>query len=152
MVLNRQRRSDWMEMGMVRVILAIALAFVLSACSLAGATPEIAVVERAIALQLNQTQEQLSQQLRLDTQPAITVNRIRITDQTPLTIQDLQSYRVKGTCSYTVKLSKRSQTQQQAPFEVYLQRQQEGKNWRLAYPDNKDGKSSWITYRIPTGT
>jgi hypothetical protein len=142
-----------MGMGMLRGFLAIALVLLLTACNVAGVEPNKALVERAIALQLEQAQTELSQQLRLDTPTEIRIKHLTITEQTPLTIQNLPSYRVKGNCDFTVNLPKRSVTQRQIPFEVYLQRQKEGKTWRRAFlKTNDNGDSFWASQRIPSKT
>ena len=137
---------------MGRVIWAIALALLLTACNVGIKLPND-LVEQAIALQLSQTQQQLNQQLKLDLQPEIDIRHIKIAEKNPLQIQELQAYQVKGTCDYTIKLPKRDITQRQAPFEVYLQRQQEGKTWRLAFiKTNENGEPIWATQRILTDT
>uniref|UniRef100_A0A832H448 Lipoprotein n=1 Tax=Oscillatoriales cyanobacterium SpSt-402 TaxID=2282168 RepID=A0A832H448_9CYAN len=137
---------------MLRVIWAISLAVLLTACGTIGLQPGKDLVEQAIALQLSQTRQELSQQLRLDDQTtAIKVSRINIAEQAPLQIKNLSSFRIVGTCDLTVKLPKRSVTQQAVPFEVYLQRQQEGKTWRVAFPKTtENGELTWVTQRIPT--
>lgn len=141
-----------MVRGIIRAIWAIALALVLTACGFVGGKPNTELIEQAIALQLSQTQQELSQQLRLDDQPiSIRINRIKIAEQTPLQINQLQSYHLLGICDFTVKFAQRSITQQDAPFEVYLQRQQEGKTWRVAsLKSNENGELTWVTQRIPT--
>jgi len=141
-----------MEDGMVRVMWAIALAFLLTACGAVGQTPGKDLVEQAIALQLGQVQQELSQQLRLDEQPSeLKINRVAISEQIPLKINNLPSFHILGSCDYTVKLPNRSIPQRNIPFEVYLQRQQEGKTWRVAFPRMTDtGELSWLTQRIPT--
>lgn len=137
---------------MVRAIWAIVLALLLTACGIVGGKPSTELVEQAIALQLSQSQQELSQQLRLEDQPTnIHINRVKITEQTPLQINKLQSYHLLGSCDFTVKLAKRSVTQHDTPFEVYLQRQQEGKTWRVAsLKANENGELIWVTQRIPT--
>ncbi len=137
---------------MIRMIWAIALAILLTACGAIGLQPGKELVEQAIALQLTQTRQELSQQLRLEDQSTgILVNRVRIAQQTPLQIKELPSFHVVGTCDLTVQLPKRSVTQQDVPFEVYLQRQKEGKTWRVAFPKTTEsGELTWVTQRIPT--
>lgn len=137
---------------MLRVIWAIALAVLLTACGTIGLQPGKDLIEQAIALQLTQTRQELSQQLRLDDQATdLKINRVTIAEQTPLRIKDLPSFHIVGTCDLTVKLPKRSVTQRDVPFEVYLQRQQEGKTWRAAFPKTTaDGELTWVTQRIPT--
>jgi PBP1b-binding outer membrane lipoprotein LpoB len=136
---------------MLRVISAIALALFLAACSLVGSGPPVSVVEQAIALQLNQTQQELSQQLRISSQASkITVSHIKVKAQAPFQIEGLQAYQVKGICDFTVKLPKRSITQRKASFEVNLQQQKEGKTWRLAFLKMDDeGETFWVTEQIP---
>lgn len=137
---------------MVRAIWSIALALLLTACGIVGGKPSTELVQQAIVLQLSQTQQELSQQLRLDDQlGSIRINRVKVNEQTPLQINNLQSYHLIGTCDFTVKLANRSITQRDTPFEVYLQRQQEGKTWRVAsLKPNENGEPIWVTQRIPT--
>lgn len=122
----------------------------LTACSAVGGSPSRQLVKQAIAIELSQTQQLLSQQLRLDLQPdSLTINRVSIEQTTPLKIDDLQAYQVQGIYDYTVKLPTRKVTQRQNPFEVYLQRQQEGKTWRLAKQQiSENGEPIWVTQRI----
>ena len=133
----------------LRTILAVVLALMLVGCGVVGG-PGHRVVERAIELELSQAQQELSQQLRLGSQPTnLTLKRVKITERTPLMIQDLQSFRVQGTYDYTVKLPTQQVTQRQNPFEVYLQRQQEGKTWRVArLQTNEVGEQVWVTQRV----
>ena len=131
---------------------AIALVLSLTACSTIGQTPAKSLVEQAIAVQLQQVQQDLSQQLRLVDRPStIQIKRVAIAEQQPLQINDLDAVHIIGTCDYTLKLADRAIAQRQVPFEVYLQRQIEGKTWRIAYPKpSESGDPIWETQRIPT--
>ena len=135
----------------VRVMLTIALVGVLAACSnINGPTPNKQLVRKAIALQLDRTQQQLTQQLHLSEPASLAIARVRITKKEPLVVQDLPTFRVRGTYNLNVKLPKRQITQRQNPFEVYLQRQQENKTWRLLRPQPTDGGTEvWYSYLIP---
>lgn len=136
--------------SLVKVFVAIVLAVVLSACGFVNAGPAQPLVEQAIALELSQTQQLLSQQLRLEAQPTdVSINHVRVTEKTPLKIQNLPSYRVRGTYDLTAKLANRQVVQRQNLFEVYLQRQIEGKTWRLArlQPGGED-EPIWVTYGL----
>jgi len=106
--------------------------------------PSDKLVQQAIALQLEQTQQQLSKQLGVDFQ-GLKVEHVTIEQREPLEIQSLPAYRVRGTYDLTLKLP-RTLTQRQNSFDVYLQRQQEGKTWRLLIPQ-KD-PSTWLSYLI----
>jgi len=129
---------------------AIVLVILLTACGLPIGAPSHHLVERAIVLQLRQTQAALNQQLRLDVQPTdLEIRRVVIADQTPMTIEDLKAFRVRGTYNVTTKLPTRQITEQQNPFDVYLQRQKEGKTWHLARLQADDnGEPTWLTQRI----
>ena len=131
----------------IQIILAVILVSLITACSANSVTPSTQIVRRAIALQTTQTQQALSQQLRLES-PQLKVDRVKVTSQEPLTTQNLPTYRVQGSYDYTLKLSKRTVTQKDNPFEVYLQRQSEGKTWRLAQQRREENDSSWVTQLI----
>ncbi|MGV0024915.1 hypothetical protein [Phormidesmis priestleyi] len=126
--------------GSLRVILAIILAGLLTACGVRE-LPNTALVRKAIAMQVSQTQQEISQQLRLEA-PKVEVDRVQIKTRSPLTIQNLTAYRIEGTYDFTLKLRDRKVAQKDNPFEVYLQRQSEGKTWRLAQPQKESG---WVT-------
>jgi len=138
------------KQSVLRYLWAIALLIMLTGCGVLGGGPNHQLVERAIALELDQAQQVLSQQLRLNSQPnKLWINRVKVNEQTPLVIQDLQAYRVRGTYDYTIKLPTQQVTQRDNAFEVYLQRQKEGKTWKLAQLQvNKDGELAWVTQRI----
>ena len=136
---------------MVQLILTAILLGLLTACGSGELMPSKQIVQQAIALQFGQTQQQIVKQLYSDSQPQkYKINRVAIAQQEPLEIQNLPSYRVRGTYDLEVQLPKRWVTQQQHPFDVYLQRQIEGKTWRLAIPQliSKDTKPIWLTYLI----
>lgn len=124
--------------------MAIAILFVLlTACS-GGMQPSNKLVQSAIALQLEQTQQQLSKQLGVDFQ-GLKVEHVKIEQREPIEIQSSPAYHVRGTYDLKLKLP-RTLTQKQNAFDVYLQRQQEGKTWRLLIPQ-KD-PSTWLSYLI----
>lgn len=131
---------------MVRLVL-IGLLVLLSACS-AGITPSNQVLQRGLALQLKQTQQQLSEQLGLDVKD-FEIKRVKITQLYPLEIQNLPANHVQGTYDITIQLPKRRVTQHNS-FDIYLQRQKEGKTWRLAIPKaaDNDTQTTWFTYLI----
>ncbi len=131
----------------IQIILAVILASLITACGSNNLTPSNQIVRRAIALQASQTQQQLSQQLRLKSSN-LKVDRVKVTSQKPLTIQNLRAYQVQGSYDYQLKLSKRTMTQKDNPFEVYLQRQSEGKTWRLAQQQRDENGLSWVTQLV----
>lgn len=142
--------------------------------------PPVAIVRRAVALQVLQTQVTLVQQLgesslssgrslpwaKLPADAVITaddldattveqVDRLRIEQTTAIAIAGRPGWQVQGRYRWqggdrSDSAAPKPSTGQQS-FEVYLQRQSEGKTWRLARLDS--GRSSpeqpvWLTYRL----
>ncbi len=135
----------------LRRLCVIALAVLITACGSVGKGPTRQLVEQAIALQLSQTQQALGKQLKLSpVDSTIAVQHVTVTAQTPLIIDSLPAFRVQGIYDFTVKLPTREVSQRQNPFEVYLQRQAEGKTWRAARLETDEvGAPIWITQRLP---
>ena len=137
---------------MVRLILTAILLVLLTNCGTVGLEPSSQIVQRALALQLEQTQQQLNKELHSSGRsepPRFEINQVVINEHLPQVIQNLPAYRVRGTYDRTVHLPKRRVTQQQNPFVVYLQRQKEGKTWRLALPQSTGNEAvTWRTYLI----
>ncbi|MBH8573961.1 hypothetical protein I8752_13200 [Nostocaceae cyanobacterium CENA369] len=134
---------------MVRLVFIAILLVLLTACGNIGLLPTSQLVQKAIALQLSQTQQQLNQQLNLDFQ-GFEIKRLAITQEKPLTIENLPAFQVRGTYDLILKLPNRQLKQLQQPFDVYLQIQKEGKTWRLLLPDKsgKDTQRIWRSYLI----
>jgi hypothetical protein len=132
---------------MVRLIFSAIMLVLLTACG-TGLEPSSKIVQRALALQLEQTQQQLSQQLDLKVN-SFEINSVAISQQQRQKIQDLPAYHVQGNYNVTLKLPRRRVTQKN-PFDIYLQRQKEGKTWRLAIPQSsgKGTSRTWRTYLI----
>jgi len=135
---------------MAKLIFTAILLLLLTACSPVGIAPSYQLVEQAIALQIKQTQTQLNQQLQIIS-PQSSITRLEIAQQEPLTIENLPAYHLQGTYDLQVQVAEEKLTQQQRPFELYLQQQPEGKSWRLAIPKFLKTANSpvWFTYLIP---
>lgn len=137
----------------VKSIVSIVLIALLTACGnnapTLGFAPNKQLVEKAIALQLSQTQQQLTQQLQ-SSAPKFEITQVKLKQLQPLFINNLPTYHFRGTYSLKFKLGKQQVTQQNNLFDVYLQRQNEGKTWRLAIPKHiRQGKSiTWQSYLI----
>jgi hypothetical protein len=134
---------------MVRLVLTAILLVLLTACGSIGLLPTSELVQKAIALELKQTQQQLNQKLDLDFR-SFEIKRLSIKQEQPITIENLPAFRVKGTYDLIAKLPKRDLAQPKKPFEVYLQIQQEGKTWRLLLPEkaSKNTQTIWRSYLI----
>lgn len=133
--------------NMVRLIISLILLGLLTACTTSVLTPPSQLVQKAIALELAHTQQQLNQQLDLDFQ-SFEINQLSIRQEQPLMIENLPTYRVRGTYDLTFKLPKRKLTQRNKSFEIYLQIQKEGKTWRLLLPDQNNSQLGGRSYLI----
>jgi len=135
------------------ISIVFTISWIVSACGTntptLGLAPTKQLVQKAIALQVSQTQRQLTQ--RLQSLPSkFDITQVKLKQIEPFFIGDLATYRILGTYTLTIKLPKQRVTQHKNLFDVYLQRQKEGKTWRLAVPQAIDqGRpSSWHTYLI----
>lgn len=132
---------------MIRAILAALLMILLTSCGFGN--PNQAVVEKAIALQINHAQAELGQLLYSNAAqpPQFTINRVKIAEQKSLTIEELNGYQLQGTYDLTFDFPDRQVTQRKNPFTVYLQRQADSKTWRWAKPQTNGitSETQWIT-------
>jgi len=119
-----------------QVVLLALIALGLFACGRQSLAPNARIVTQAIAFKLEATQEQIAQQLQANpaSPPEVAVRRVKIAQQQPLQILGLPTYRVQGTYEACLKQAKRRVIQPDTPFDIYLQRQPEGKTWRLVFP------------------
>ncbi|HEY9645485.1 MAG TPA: hypothetical protein V6C88_03895 [Chroococcidiopsis sp.] len=127
--------------------LVILLAMFLVACG-SGDRPTATIIERAIALQVNQVQQDLGQQLygtRMATvePPRISVKHVTVTQRSPLQIEQANAYRVEGTADLTLEFADHAVTQRQTGFEVYLQRPSKEDSWQLARRPTGESGDRW---------
>ncbi|MBR8828475.1 MAG: hypothetical protein DSM107014_11350 [Gomphosphaeria aponina SAG 52.96 = DSM 107014] len=140
-------------MKVLRLVLATNIIIWLTACSTQAPPTELApepeIVKKAIALQLNLTQTQLTQKLNAAT-PALEIGQINVKQLEPIFIAKLPAYHLQGTYDLTIKLPRQQAKQKNNPFEIYLQRQIEGKTWRLLKRETSktEEKTQWNTYLI----
>lgn len=128
----------------MRSILMIILMVLLTACSTPGLNNKL--VQHAIAFGVQQTQQQLNQQLNIGFE-SFEIRHLMVQEREALTIQNLPTYHVQGTYDLAFKLPHR-EVKQQKSFSVYLQRQREGKTWRLLLPEGEGKNKSWRSYAI----
>lgn len=138
----------------ISFVLTVIFMGLLTACGTStpplGLAPTQELVKDAIALQVSQTQQRLTQQLQ-SPPSKFEITQVALKQLEPLFIGNLAVYHIQGTYNLKINLSQRQVTQQKNPFDIYLQRQQEGKTWRLAVPQDRDKASQpsyWRTYLI----
>lgn len=126
----------------LRLFLVLLLSLLLTACGNntppKGLAPGRDIVKHAIARQLTLTEDRLTSQLDNPTTTDFEIKKLNIKTLTPLYIADLPTYQINGTYSLNLNLPRQEITQENNPFEVYLQRQVEGKTWRLLIPKNRE--------------
>lgn len=133
--------------------LCLLLSLFLVACG--PATPSIslaptqAIIQRAIALQLEQSQQQLSAQLET-TDPGLKISHLKVQTIDPIYLGHLPTYHLQGQYDLEVTLPNQDVTQEANEFDLYLQRQQEGKTWRWLKPEpsEAEGRDRWVSYRV----
>ena len=145
--MHRARR--WIVSIVVTAIFMMALTGCGTSTPSLGLAPNKQLVQKAIALQVSQTQQRLTQQLQ-SSLPKFEINQVALKQLEPLFIGDLPAYHVRGNYNLKIELPQQQVTQQKNRFDVYLQRQKEGKTWRLAIPKdlNQRPPTTWRTYLI----
>lgn len=130
----------------ISLLLAAVLMLGLSSCGAQG--PETRLVKRAIALEFQQAQETLSQQLRTPV-PRFKIQRVAIDEQTPLRIEGLSAFRVQGHYDVEVTFPDQRYHQTGNGFDLYLQELGEGQAWQLAIPHlSEAGQQLWETHLL----
>lgn len=144
------RAAKLILISLVLAAIAGALATCGSDTPTLGFAPNKPLVKKAIALHVNQTQQQLARRLQ-SSPPQLEIANVKLEQLEPLYVGGLPTYHIKGTYNLRFTLSQRQVTQQNNAFDIYIQRQSEGKTWRLAIPQNAmgDSPSLWRTYLIP---
>ncbi len=147
----------------LKLCLILLLMIVLTACGNntppKGFAPSNEIVRHAIARKLTLTEDRLTAQLDQPTVTDIKIQNLKIQALNPLYIADLPTYLVSGTYTLKLNLPRQEVTQNKNEFEVYLQRQAEGKTWRLLIPDtsppkaaeeetDQDQATAWASYLV----
>ncbi len=151
MIKNRMQ-NELTEHTSVRMtvypIVVLLVSIALTACTAVSGL-DTALVKQAIALQLNQVQVELAQQLYRHeaTPPTLAISQVKIAHQTSWVINDQPAYQVKGTYDVTLTFSDHQVRQRQNPFEVYLQPVPDEPLWQLARPpgNGKEGDRWMLT-------
>ncbi|MEY2985399.1 MAG: hypothetical protein RLZZ568_2016 [Cyanobacteriota bacterium] len=111
--------------------------------------PDGAIVQQAIAFQLDRTQAALSRQLHA-TPPQFTISHITVNTIEAIVVNRLPAYHLNGVYNLKLVLPRQTVTQKKNPFDLYLQRQQEGKSWRLLQRDidPRTDTVHWTSYLV----
>ena len=130
---------------LLQVLCVLSIVVSLTACN--GSQPPRALLNEALALQIQLTQSAIASSLDLSPMPiAPSVSRVRVEDQESFALGDEQGLRISGRFDWQLPGDR---VQVDSPFELFLQRGSRGQSWRLARPKGgSDDRQAWLTYPL----
>ena len=130
---------------LLQVLCVLSIVVSLTACN--GSQPPRALLNEALALQIQLTQSAIASSLDLTPMPvAPSVSRVRVEDQESFALGDEQGLRISGRFDWQLPGDR---VQVDSPFELFLQRGSRGQSWRLARPKGgSDDLQAWLTYPL----
>lgn len=130
---------------LLQVLCVLSIVVSLTACN--GSQPPRALLNEALALQIQLTQSAIASSLDLTPMPiAPSVSRVRVEDQESFALGDEQGLRISGRFDWQLPGDR---VQVDSPFELFLQRGSRGQSWRLARPKGgSDDRQTWLTYPL----
>ena len=130
---------------LLKVLCVLSIVVSLTACN--GSQPPRALLNEALALQIQLTQSAIASSLDLTPMPiAPSVSRVRVEDQESFALGDEQGLRISGRFDWQLPGDR---VQVDSPFELFLQRGSRGQSWRLARPKGgSDDRQAWLTYPL----
>ena len=130
---------------LLQALCVLSIVVSLTACN--GSQPPRALLNEALALQIQLTQSAIASSLDLTPMPvAPSVSRVRVEDQESFALGDEQGLRVSGRFDWQLPGDR---VQVDSPFELFLQRGSRGQSWRLARPKGgSDDRQAWLTYPL----
>jgi hypothetical protein len=133
---------------LLQVLCVLSIVVSLTACN--GSQPPRALLNEALALQIQLTQSAIASSLDLTPMPiAPSVSRVRVEDQESFALGDEQGLRISGLFDWQLPGDR---VQVDSPFELFLQRGSRGQSWRLARPKGgSDDRQAWLTYPLGLG-
>ena len=130
---------------LLQALCVLAVVVSLTACN--GSQPPRALLNEALALQIQLTQSAIASSLDLTPMPiAPSVSRVRVEDQESFALGDEQGLRISGRFDWRLPGDR---VQVDSPFELFLQRGSRGQSWRLARPKGgSNDRQAWLTYPL----
>ena len=130
---------------LLQVLCVLTIVVSLTACN--GSQPPRALLNEALALQIQLTQSAIASSLDLTPMPiAPSVSRVRVEDQESFALGDEQGLRISGRFDWQLPGDR---VQVDSPFELFLQRGSRGQSWRLARPKGgSNDRQAWLTYPL----
>jgi hypothetical protein len=109
--------------------------------------PNPKIIEKAIAFQIQQKQNYLSKQLHTHP-PKIQISQINIHKIEPKIEFNLPTYHLEGTYQLKLKIKSKKNQEIVNSFQIDLQRQKQGKTWRLIVPNQNNKSQNYSSYKI----
>ena len=130
---------------LLQALCVLSIVVSLTACN--GSQPPRALLNEALALQIQLTQSAIASSLDLTPMPiAPSVSRVRVEEQQSFALGDEQGLRISGRFDWQLPGDR---IQMDSPFELFLQRGSRGQSWRLARPKGgSDDRQAWLTYPL----
>ncbi len=143
-----------MNPRLLQIIFGLVLMALLSGCGIFKPpikfAPDGDIVHKAVALEINTMEQRISDRLQT-TRPKLEIGEIAVKAIEPIYIDNLPVYHLKGTYNLKLELPRQQVRQKDNSFDIYLQRQVEGKTWRLLRREVSSGESEpqWLSYSLP---
>ena len=130
---------------LLQALCVLGIVVSLTACN--GSQPPRALLNEALALQIQLTQSAIASSLDLSPMPiAPSVSRVRVEEQDSFALGDEQGLRISGRFDWQLPGDR---VQVDSPFELFLQRGARGQSWRLARPKGgSEDRQAWLTYPL----
>ena len=133
--------------GVLACLIACLTLIGLTSCRGMAAAPPQEIVAQAVAVQAQDNQTTLWQQLSLQTEatPSLSVNQVKVRQTRPVEVAATLAYEVTGTYQYKIRYPNRRQIKQsQVPFTVVLQAIPETEDWQLLRMEkDAEGDRAW---------
>jgi hypothetical protein len=128
------------------LLVTLLLPLTLGGCGGVGHPPR-RVLLQALTQQIQLTQLDIAQALRLEAGGLPEVSRVRLEEQQPIQIGDGKGLRLSGHFDWRLP---GDPIRVDSPFELYLQRGERGETWRLARPSgfSGGGDRDWMIYPL----
>ncbi|MDB9502365.1 hypothetical protein PN441_04715 [Spirulina major CS-329] len=113
-------------------------------------SPNSDTIKKAIILQVKHSQNAISQQLNA-ANPNLRISHIKVRQLDAQYLAKLPTYHLQGRYDLDLELPTQTVKQSGNSFDIYLQRQREGKTWRWLQPKDQDAEGTvqhWLTYLI----
>ncbi|MGL6283405.1 MAG: hypothetical protein ACRC2J_13465 [Microcoleaceae cyanobacterium] len=124
----------------------------LTGCQINLFIPDQQLIGRAIARQIELTSLNLQENLLMqgNADREFIIDRVLIDNIELLNMISERSYHVKGSYHLQTDIPSQTKTPTNHPFDIYIQRQIEGKTWRLLRPifDQEGKQINWRSYLI----